>query len=661
MGQVVSNVSPKLSDVEISGVAKDEIALVVAHTLSILVGAVMLFIGLLRLGWIIEFVPYVVVSSFVTAASITIMSTQIATALGIKITTSNSPFFNLLNTAKNLPNARVDAAIGIGSIVLLFAIRDFCTMMQKRQPTQKRTWSYISSLRLSFSMILFTLISYLVNRNHVEHPKFQIVGYIESGFKGAGVPKIDGTILGLVASELPAVVLILVIEHIAIAKAMGRQFDYIINPSQEMVAIGAANILSPFVGGYVCTGSFGASAVVSKAGVRTPLAGFFSAGVLFLALQVLTGVFRFIPKAALAGLIIHAVCNLVTPPKRLYKYWQLSPPEFLIWISCLAVAIFKDLKAAIYTGVGLSFALMLVRLARTKGHFLGRAQGQHVASDTSHALFPGSINSNLPINQNVAKDIFLPLDRTESEDVSNSKIKVETPYPGVFIYRFRTGFNYTNQAFHIDLLLKFIEENTRRTSVELFEKVSDRPWNYVAPKETGKSDDDQGLPLLRAVILDFGAVNVIDITAIQGLIDLRNSLDRYCAPDAVEVHFAHIYNRWTRRALAASGFGYPSSQNKEALGSWQPAYTIAAVLDPELNETRSCKEPDVENNEIGQRSRRTPAGGSTIAHDATNERFGMAAVHGVDRPFFHNDLSDAVDAAVRDAVFKDAKLGLNSS
>merc|ERR1712054_736000 len=125
-----------------------------------------------------------------------------------------------------------------------------------------------------------------------------------------------------------------------------------------------------------------------------------------------------------------------------------------------------------------------------------------------------------------------------------------------------------------------IMENTKRTSEEHFENPSDRLWNDPGPRATGEQDE-KSLPLLRAVVLDFAAVNNMDITSIQGLVDFRNTLERHCAPDAPELHFANVHNRWTRRALAVSGFGYPSSQNDDALGSWQPTYTIAAVLDQE--------------------------------------------------------------------------------
>lgn len=155
----------------------------VAHALSFMTGAVLLFLGLCRLGWIIEFIPYIPISAFVTSAGITILSTQIPTALGIKgINTREAPYLVLLNTVKGLPKMHIDAAIGISSIILLFSIRGFCSMMEARQPNRKRVWSFISSLRMTFTMVLFTLISYLVHHNSSENEtKFRILGHIDKG------------------------------------------------------------------------------------------------------------------------------------------------------------------------------------------------------------------------------------------------------------------------------------------------------------------------------------------------------------------------------------------------------------------------------------------------------------------------------------------------
>lgn len=153
----------------------------IAHCLSMLAGAVLLLFGLLRLGWIIEFIPYIPISAFVTAASITIMSTQIPTVLGIPgINTREAPYRVIVNTLKGLPNVQLDAAIGLTCIFMLFAIQTFCTRMEGRQPQRKAVWSFVSSLRMTFAMLLYILVSFLVNRGKENH-KFRIVGVIEPG------------------------------------------------------------------------------------------------------------------------------------------------------------------------------------------------------------------------------------------------------------------------------------------------------------------------------------------------------------------------------------------------------------------------------------------------------------------------------------------------
>ncbi|OQV08652.1 hypothetical protein CLAIMM_12885 [Cladophialophora immunda] len=355
----------------------------IAKTLSFITGAMLLTIGLLRLGWIVEVIPYIPISAFITAASITIMSTQFPVMMGIPgINTREEPYKVIINSLRNLGNTQLDAAIGISCLILLDLIKRICAKMEVRQPSRKRVWATISCLRLSFAMLFYTFVSWLVHRDMPKgESKFRIVGVIQSGFKHSGVPRFDAELVRLVIPQTPIMMVILVIEHIAIAKNFGKQFGYQVIPSQEIMAQGTANLLGPFLGGYACTGSFGASAVLAKAGVKTPLAGLFSALILLLALYALTAVFYYIPRAALAGLIIHAVLNLVASPKTCYRYWRISPFEFLIWVVGVVVAIFTGLETSIYTTIGLSLFLLLVRIARTNGQFLGRVPIWQVAVD----------------------------------------------------------------------------------------------------------------------------------------------------------------------------------------------------------------------------------------------------------------------------------------
>ncbi|KAH3909638.1 hypothetical protein HBH56_159170 [Parastagonospora nodorum] len=658
VGSVISKI-----DAEHPGVYKPEH---VAHTLSFLAGAALFVLGILRLGWLIEFIPYVPISAFVTSAAITIISTQLPTVLGIKgIDTRTSPYKVYISTLKGLPSMQLDAAVGITCILLLHLIRSTCAKMELRQPTKKRVWSLLSSLRLTFAILLYTLISFLVNRTAKKgEEKFRIVGHIDKGFSHAGVPKMNTKLIGLVASELPAIIIILIVEHIAIAKSFGRIFGYTVVPSQEMIAQGASNMLSPFVGGYVCTGSFGASAVLSKAAVRTPLAGLFSAMVLVLALYALTAVFFFIPNAALAGLIIHCTANLITPPRSLVKYWHFSPFEFFIWICGVVIAFFTDLETAIYVTVGLSFAMLLVRMARNPGKFRGRVGVTRVVRNkgSREGLTSCASSGRTPHTQNEeTRQVYLPYD---IKDNRNPSVKVEPVYPGVFVYRFAENFNYINQAHHIDHLTTYIKSQTRPTDVNDGVRPSDRLWCEKLPS-TKLLEEESDLPILKAVVLDFATVNIIDITSLQGLIELRSTLDRYAAPELVEWHFAGVHNSWTRRALAHAGFGLPAGNS---LGNWCPAYTVtSSFVGATEDEQRDLEALRREAEKKDKESRKT----AQVVRDADSrdpnmekkqstlttpgQHPALTTIYGTDRPLFHIDLHDAVDAAVRDAKRQDSK------
>ena len=108
----------------------------------------------------------------------------------------------------------------------------------------------------------------------------------------------------------------------------------------------------------------------------------------------------------------------------------------------------------------------------------------------------------------------------------------------------------------------------------------DRPWNDPGPRRGRTTPEASSLPTLKAIILDFSSVNNVDITSVQHLIDVRNQLDRYASPDKVEWHLACINNRWTKRALASAGFGYPSPNNASScvvFNRWKPVFSVAEI------------------------------------------------------------------------------------
>ncbi|KAK5246599.1 Photosystem I iron-sulfur center, partial [Exophiala xenobiotica] len=230
---------------------------VVASALAIICGAIVCFIGLIRCGWIVDFIPLTAISAFMTGSAINIACGQVPTMMGIKVkgfNTRASTYLVIINTLKYLGHTKIDAAMGLTALFMLYAIRFTCNQLAKRYPDRAKTFFFISTLRTAFVILLYTLISWLANRHHRSDHVFQILGKVPRGFQDARVPVINSDIISYFASELPASVIVLLIEHIAISKSFGRVNNYTIDPSQELVAIGVTNLLGPFLGAYPATG-----------------------------------------------------------------------------------------------------------------------------------------------------------------------------------------------------------------------------------------------------------------------------------------------------------------------------------------------------------------------------------------------------------------------
>ncbi|KAK2667705.1 STAS domain [Fusarium oxysporum f. sp. vasinfectum] len=597
VGEVISHVHESRPDTYTSAE--------IAGTLSFMTGIILFAMGLFRLGWLVEVIPYIPVSAFITAASISIMCTQLPVLLGIHgVNTREEPYKVFISTMKNLGGTKLDAAIGITCLVLLELAKFVFAKLEARQPARKKMWSIMSSLRLTFAMLLYTLVSFLVNRNLKEaESKFRIVGHINQGFVHAGLPDLKPDLIGVVLPQ--------------------------------------TNIIGPFLGGYSCTGSFGASAVLSKAGVKTPMAGLFSAFMLLLALYALTGVFYFIPRAALAGLIIHAVSNLVASPSTVMKYWRLSPFEFFIWVAGVVIALFTGLETGIYVTTGLSFLLLLVRIARTSGEFLGRVTVQQIDPSDYEQSLSANAREKAP-----SRDIYLSLSR---KDASNKDIPVESPHPGILIYHFPEGLNYLNQAMHFKTLTDYVYTHTKRATEEPECDKSEALWCDKPAVYKG----DTELPVLRAVVIDCSTIHNIDITSVQGLVDVRNALDRWASPYSIEWHFGGLRNRWARRALTAVGFGQRATENGHAIGSWTSILLLARSFD-EAHENRRRQSSTDDESIIGTRTS-TEIESSSPATPA--EKQGLRPVFPTDRPFFHADLDEAVTAALANARRSECRPG----
>ncbi|KAL8903321.1 MAG: hypothetical protein Q9207_004009 [Kuettlingeria erythrocarpa] len=664
MSTIVGNVVNKVAEThpEIPGH-------VVASALAIVAGGIICFLGLVRAGRIVDFISLAAISAFMTGSAINIAVGQVPALMGITgFSNREATYKVVINILKHLGRSEKDAAMGLSALIFLYLIRYACAFSARKMPQRRKFFFFLSTLRTAFVILLYTLISYLANRHHREKSQrvFRILGEVPRGFQNAAVPKINATIIKTFVGELPASVIVLLIEHIAIAKSFGRVNNYTIDPSQEMVAIGVTNLLGPFLGAYPATGSFSRTAIKSKAGVRTPFAGVITAVLVLLAIYALPAVFFYIPNSVLSAVIIHAVGDLITPPNTVYQFHRVNPIEVIIFFAGVIVTIFTSIENGIYTTICISLAVLLFRVLFAKGRFVGRVKIHSVVGD--HGAANESKYADRPFDpdhpETSTRNIFLPLDH---DDGSNPEIHPESPYPGVFIYRFSEGYNYPNANHYLDHMVQVIFKETRRTNHDTYLKLGDRPWNDPGPRRGQAPEDHTDRPTLKAIILDFSSVNNVDITSVQHLIDVRNQLDRYAAPDKVDWHLACINNRWTKRALASAGFGYPTpAGGPNVYERWKPLFSVAEIggkasaaaaaqyreNESELKKQRSLSKSGPQGGEIGTDDAASSESSDYAQNIASSKAYAtattsrVAVVQGLNRPLFHVDLTSALQSAI---------------
>ncbi|CAM0140082.1 Sulfate permease 2 [Umbelopsis sp. WA50703] len=594
----------------------------IASALALFGGIISVFIGLVRLGIIVDFIPNPAIAGFMTGSAITISIGQWPNLFGIKnVNTQDSAYLIFGHFFQNLPSTKVDVAFGLIGLLWLYGVRFGTNWLTRRYPKYERPLFFVNIMRNGILVIFGTLIAYLINIGKSTSP-ISILKTVPAGFQAMGVPKVSTSLLSEIASTLPSVVLILILEHVAIAKSFGRINDYRINPNQEIIALGVANVFGSFFGAYPNTGSFSRTAIKARSGVRTPLAGIFSGCVVVLALYALTPAFYYIPSAILAAVIIHAVSDLVSGPTFIKQLWKVNPLELFTFVAAVIITFFTTVEYGIYVSVALSIVILLVRIARPRYSVLGR----------------------IPINNGDKKDPdaqYLYI----SENHPSLGNRVEPVTPGVLIFRFDEALTYPNSSYFADRIIEQVHHRTRRGK-PLATKKGDRPWN----DNSSPRDDELSAskPRLVAVIFDFVTVNNLDSTGIQTLLDVQRAINKY-ADREVEWHFANINSPSIRNALLAGGFG---SSNSISEGEILPV--VPASQDGPTRRNAQKQPSDIEHQDLDEAVSDSEQKRSIHKehHRLSNDSESLSLPgYPVDRyPLFHWNLEEAVRAATNSAL-----------
>jgi sodium-independent sulfate anion transporter 11 len=348
-----------------------------AVTISFLAGIIIFILGLLNLGFVVEFFSYPIIAGFTCAASLQIASSQVKGLFGLP--GKANAFLEAWEAVfDNIDQIRLwDSVLGILSILFLVAlkeIRRFGTLQYRSDWSRNRNIFGIFIFMLSLArnalvVIIGTVIAYDLR----DEAPFKITGEVKGGFPPFEAPPFSINLNGTEYSfsdmaqdygpSIAFIPLVAILEAISIGKAFskGRAID----ATQEMLALGLCNIMGSFVRSMPITGSFTRTAVNNASGVRTTLAGIFTSLMVLLAIAFLTPSFYYVPKATLASVIICAMFYLFDFDA-FVVLWKSKKLDLVPFLTTFLCCLFISLEYGILIGIGVNLLFVLYASARPK-------------------------------------------------------------------------------------------------------------------------------------------------------------------------------------------------------------------------------------------------------------------------------------------------------
>jgi high affinity sulfate transporter 1 len=342
-------------------------------TLAILIGAFFLLFGALRMGWVAAFIPTPVMRGFIEGLVCVTIIGQVPHLLGIS-GTSGSFFTKFWFVLRNLSHASLTPVLtGLLSLAAMQLLRH----LVPRAPA---------------ALVVAIVATVVIGLLGGEAAGVSIVGALPSGMPRLSLPDLDPATLSELVPGALAIVLVGYAEALGAANAASMQSGGDIDPNQELIAHGPANILSGLFGGFLVVGSLSKTSVAMGAGARTQLANLVAALLCLLTLVLLTPLFRDMPHPALAAIVIAAMLHL-SKPAYLRDLFARDRWEFAVTATVIAGEFALGVLQGIALGVVLALLMLIYRISHPQDAVLGQLPGEEAYRDVKRhpeaLTFPG--------------------------------------------------------------------------------------------------------------------------------------------------------------------------------------------------------------------------------------------------------------------------------
>jgi high affinity sulfate transporter 1 len=321
-------------------------------TLAVLIGVFFLAFGVVRMGWVASFISTPVMRGFIEGLVYVTIIGQVPHLLGISGTSGNF-FAKLWHVLQHLPEVSLAPALtGLLSLAAMLVLRHVAPAVPA-------------------ALVVMGTATITIGLLGGEATGVHVAGHLPSGLPHLTLPNLDPTTLYELAPGALAIVLVGYAEALGAAKAAALQSGGDIDPNQELVAHGPANILSGLFGGFLVVGSLSKTSVATSAGARSQIANLVAAVLTLLTLVLLTPLFRNMPQPALAAIVIAAMLHL-TKPSYLGELFVRSRWSFANTV----IVIVAELTLGVLQGIALGVVLALLTLIYRTSHPQGAVLGQ---------------------------------------------------------------------------------------------------------------------------------------------------------------------------------------------------------------------------------------------------------------------------------------------
>ncbi len=329
--------------------------------LSLFMGTIQLSLGLLRAGFLVNFLSKPVISGFTSGAAIIIGLSQLKHVLGVNIPRNSKVHQLLFNVIEKFKEINI-YTVTIATIAILIIL--LIKKLNKR---------YRINIPGALLVVLFGILT--VYGLELYHSDVKIIGVVPDGLPAFKIPNIS---LHTVAELTPiAITLALVafMEAISVAKAVQeKQNEYEVDANQELIALGTSNIIGSLFQSYPTTGGFSRTAVNEQAGAKTGISAMVSAVIVGSTLLFFTSLFYYLPNAVLGAIIMVAVFGLIDfkYPVELFKKRK---DEFILLLVTFLITISVGITQGIILGILFSLLLMVYRVSKPHIAVIARIEG----------------------------------------------------------------------------------------------------------------------------------------------------------------------------------------------------------------------------------------------------------------------------------------------